>query len=94
MPNFADQTILTGDNLGILHSIKSGSVDLNHPDPPFNSNRNRYAPRDDKLGTGESMQDLTLNPVEQTRLHVLNSILEHQIPVAQAAELLGVSERH
>lgn len=40
------------------------------------------------------MKDLTLNPIEQTRLRVLNSILEHQLPVAQAAELLGVSERH
>ena len=35
-----------------------------------------------------------MNPIEQTRLHVLNSVLEHQLPVAQAAELLGVSERH
>ena len=40
------------------------------------------------------MKDLTLNSIEQTRLHVLNSVLEHQLPVAQAAELLGVSERH
>ena len=40
------------------------------------------------------MKDLTLNPIEQTRLHVLNTVLEHQLPVAQAAELLGVSERH
>ena len=35
-----------------------------------------------------------MNAIEQTRLHVLNNILEHQLPVAQAAELLGVSERH
>ena len=40
------------------------------------------------------MKDLTLNQLEQTRLHVLNSVLEHQLPVAQAAEILGVSERH
>ena len=40
------------------------------------------------------MKDLTLNQLEQTRLHVLNTVLEHQLPVAQAAELLGVSERH
>lgn len=40
------------------------------------------------------MKDLTLNQLEQTRLHVLNSVLEHQLPVAQAAEVLGVSERH
>lgn len=40
------------------------------------------------------MKDLTLNPIEQTRLHVLNSVLEHQLPATQAAELLEVSERH
>ena len=40
------------------------------------------------------MKDMTLNQLEQTRLHVLNSVLEHQLPVAQAAEILGVSERH
>ena len=40
------------------------------------------------------MKDLTLNPIEQTRLHVLNTVLEHQLPVVQAAELMGVSERH
>ena len=32
-----------------------------------------------------------MNQLEQTRLHVLNSVLEHQLPVAQAAEILGVS---
>ena len=35
-----------------------------------------------------------MNQREQTRLHVLNSILEYQIPIAQATEILGVSERH
>ena len=40
------------------------------------------------------MKDVTLKPIEQTRLHVLNTVLEHQLPVAQAAEILGVSERH
>ena len=40
------------------------------------------------------MKHVTLNQLEQTRLHVLNSVLEHQLPVAQAAEILGVRERH
>ena len=35
-----------------------------------------------------------MNQLEQTRLHVLNSVSEHQLPAAQAAEILGVSERH
>ena len=40
------------------------------------------------------MKDVTLNQLEQTRLHVLNTVLEHRLPVAQAAEVLGMSERH
>ena len=40
------------------------------------------------------MKEVTLNQKEQARLSVLNSVLEYQVPVAQAAELLGVSERH
>ena len=40
------------------------------------------------------MKDVTLNQKEQARLSVLNSVLEYQVPIAQAAELLGVSERH
>ena len=35
-----------------------------------------------------------MNQLEQTRLHVLNSVLEQQLPVVRAAEILGVSERH
>ena len=31
---------------------------------------------------------------ELARLHVLNNILEYQIPIVQAAEILGMSERH
>ena len=39
------------------------------------------------------MKDVTLNQQEQARLQVLNSVLEYQIPQAQAAEVLGISER-
>ena len=31
---------------------------------------------------------------ELARLHVLNNVLEYRIPTGQAAESLGVSERH
>ena len=43
-PNFTDRTIWTGDNLDILRSLNSASVDLIYLDPPFNSNRNYAAP--------------------------------------------------
>ena len=35
-----------------------------------------------------------MNQQEQARIQVLNSVLEHQLPIAQAAEIMGVSERH
>ena len=31
---------------------------------------------------------------EQARIQVLNTVLEHHLPIAQAAEIMGVSERH
>ena len=40
------------------------------------------------------MRDVTLNQQEQARIQVLNSVLEYHLPVAQAAEIMGVSERH
>ena len=41
-----------------------------------------------------AMKDVALNQKEQARLSVLNSVLECQVPIADAAELLGVSLRH
>ena len=40
------------------------------------------------------MRDVTLNQQEQARIQVLNGVLEYQLPIAQAAEVMGVSERH
>ena len=34
-----------------------------------------------------------MNQQEQARIQVLNSVLEYQLPIAQAAEIMGVSER-
>ena len=44
VPNFADKTIWTGDNLDILRGMNSESIDLIYLDPPFNSNQNYAAP--------------------------------------------------
>ena len=35
-----------------------------------------------------------MNQKEQARISVLNSVLEYQVPIVQAAEVLGVSSRH
>ncbi|MFH1140267.1 MAG: helix-turn-helix domain-containing protein [Chloroflexota bacterium] len=40
------------------------------------------------------MKGLTLTTKEQTRLRIMNGALERQWTVAEAAQLLGVSERH
>ena len=40
------------------------------------------------------MKELTLNEKELARVQVLNNVIEHKVPVAQAAEVLGVTERH
>jgi len=43
-PNWANQTIWTGDNLPIMRGMNSASVDLIYLDPPFNSKANYAAP--------------------------------------------------
>ena len=40
------------------------------------------------------MENVTLNPKEQARLQVLNSLLAEQMTLDQAATLMGVSPRH
>jgi transposase len=40
------------------------------------------------------MKGLTLTTKEQTRLSIMNGVLQRQWTVAEAAQLLGVSERH
>ena len=40
------------------------------------------------------MRDVKLNQQEQARIQVLNSVLEYQLSITQAAEIMGVSKRH
>ena len=43
-PNWANQTIWTGDCLDVMRGMNSNSVDLIYLDPPFNSNADYAAP--------------------------------------------------
>ncbi len=43
-PNWANQTLWTGDNIDVMRGMNSESVDLIYLDPPFNSNRDYAAP--------------------------------------------------
>ncbi len=52
-PNWANQTIWTGDNLDIMRGMNSASVDLIYADPPFNSNANYAAPIGSKAAGAE-----------------------------------------
>ena len=45
-------------------------------------------------GKCQFMKELTLDQKELARLQVLNNVLEHRLPMDQAAELMGVTESH
>ncbi|MCZ0955279.1 MAG: DNA methyltransferase [Rhodospirillaceae bacterium] len=63
-PNFASESVWTGDNLAVMRGINSGCVDLIYLDPPFNSNRTYEAPIGSKAA-GASFKDAwTLDDID------------------------------
>ena len=64
-PNFADKTVWTGDNLGILRGMNSECVDLIYLDPPFNSNRNYAAPVGSKAAGAAFKDTWTLSDEDE-----------------------------
>ena len=63
-PNFASESLWTGDNLPVLRGMNDGCVDLIYLDPPFNSNRHYEAPIGSKAA-GASFKDAwTLSDVD------------------------------
>ena len=64
-PNWANQTIWTGDNLSIMRGMNSSSVDLVYLDPPFNSNRDYAAPVGSQAAGAAFKDTWTLNDVDQ-----------------------------
>ncbi len=63
-PNWANQTIWTGDNLDIMRGMNSASVDLIYLDPPFNSNRNYAAPIGSEAAGAAFKDTWTLDDVD------------------------------
>ena len=63
-PNFASQTIWTGDNLTVMRGINDGCVDLIYLDPPFNSNRDYGAPIGSKAAGAAFKDTWTLSDVD------------------------------
>ena len=63
-PNWAHQTIWTGDNLDIMRGMNSESVDLIYLDPPFNSNRDYAAPIGSEAAGAAFKDTWTLSDVD------------------------------
>ncbi len=64
VPNWANKTIFTGDNLAIMRRMNSASVDLIYLDPPFNSNANYAAPIGSKAAGAEFKDTWTLTDID------------------------------
>ena len=79
-PNRKNQTIWTADNLDVLRSMNSESVDLIYLDPPFTSTRYYVAPIGSKA-TGAAFKDTwTLRDVD---LAWIGLIADHWCLVAK-----------
>jgi len=64
IPNWANKTIWTGDNLHIMRGLNSASVDLIYLDPPFNSNANYAAPIGSKAAGAAFKDTWTLTDID------------------------------
>ena len=65
IPNWANRTLWTGDNLDIMRGMNSESVDLIYLDPPFNSNRNYAAPIGSEAAGAAFKDTWTLDDVDE-----------------------------
>ena len=63
-PNWANQTVFTGDNLYAMRGMNSESVDLIYLDPPFNSRTDYAAPIGSAAAGAEFKDTWTLSDVD------------------------------
>ncbi len=70
-PNWVDQTIWTGDNLGIMRGMNSESVDLIYLDPPFNSNANYAAPIGSAAAGAEFKDTWSLSDIDTEWINLI-----------------------
>ena len=64
-PNWSNRTLWTGDNLDIMRSMNSETVDLIYLDPPFNSNKNYSAPIGSEAAGAAFKDTWTLSDVDE-----------------------------
>ena len=72
-PNWAHQTIWTGDCLDILRGMNSASVDLIYLDPPFNSKANYAAPIGSKAAGAAFKDTWTLSDVDVEWINLIEA---------------------
>ena len=72
-PNWAHQTIWTGDCLDILRGMNSASVDLVYLDPPFNSDANYAAPIGSKAAGAAFKDTWSLSDVNVEWINLIES---------------------
>ena len=63
--NWANRTIWTGDNLDVMRSMNSESVDLIYLDPPFNTNQDYEAPIGSEAAGAAFKDTWTLSDVDE-----------------------------
>ncbi|MXX18617.1 MAG: hypothetical protein F4X03_01855 [Dehalococcoidia bacterium] len=84
-PNFASQTIWTGDNLPILRGLNSETVDLIYLDPPFNSKTDYAAPIGSRAAGAAFKDTWTLQDVDVAWLDLIEAKHPALWRVVQAA---------
>ena len=72
-PNWANQTIWTGDNLEIMRGMNSESVDLIYLDPPFNSSADYAAPIGSKAAGAAFKDTWTLSDVDAEWINLMEA---------------------
>lgn len=72
-PNWANQTIWTGDNLNIMRGMNSASVDLIYLDPPFNSKANYAAPIGSKAAGAAFKDTWTLSDIDVEWINLIEA---------------------
>ena len=87
IPNFANRTIWTGDNLDILRGLNSECVDLIYLDPPFNSNKNYSAPVGSKAAGAAFKDTWTLSDLDVAWMGIIADKQPAMYQVLQAAGL-------
>ena len=72
-PNWANQTMWTGDCLDILRGMNSESVDLIYLDPPFNSKANYAAPIGSQAAGSAFKDTWTLSDVDVEWINLIEA---------------------